>query len=135
MKLIASPAMASMLSGTSRWMTPRRCVEQDDLAVGGERVGQGGVMVIPGPHEVLEDQRLRPGTPNRRYAKRIPPASTNWVGAVYGCTAPIVSPEGSAGRRRDAGYAYDPACRIVRRYPQDDGVRLARRIRAPPTCC
>jgi hypothetical protein len=38
-------------------------VEQDDLAVGGQRVGQGGVVVIQRPHEMLEEHQRGPAWP------------------------------------------------------------------------
>jgi hypothetical protein len=48
-----------MVSGSPAGGSHPGVVEQDDLAIGGEGVAQGWVVVIQGPHEVLEKQHRR----------------------------------------------------------------------------
>jgi hypothetical protein len=67
-------------------------IEQDDLAVAGEGVAQGRVVVIQGAHEVLEQHQRRtfrhPGT---AVCEADPPRSAYWVGAVS-CVNEVMTP-------------------------------------------
>jgi hypothetical protein len=69
MKLIASRAIDGVGHGPAGGSHPG-IVEQDDLAVAGERVADGWVVVIQGAHEVLEEHQRKtfghPGTAVRR---------------------------------------------------------------------
>ena len=84
MKAMALAPICAKVSGTSPELLGHAgIVEQNDFALLGKTVGHRRVPMIHRAHEMhVEDERHVPALPKRRYAKRIPLASTYCVGAV-----------------------------------------------------
>jgi hypothetical protein len=63
---------------------PTRVVEEDDFPRRREAVGHQRVPVVHVPMKcMLKTSGAPPDLPKRRYANRIPAASTNCIGAVW----------------------------------------------------
>jgi len=81
MKLAASRAIASMVSGTAPLdeATPA-FVEQDDLPVAGEDVAYSRVVIIQGAHEVLEEHQRKTSGPPETAVGEADPAALGVLG-------------------------------------------------------
>jgi hypothetical protein len=107
MKLIASRAIASTVSGTGpaggRYAG---VIEQDDLAVGGEGAADSGVVVVQVAHEMVEEHQ-----------RSVPRVAETAVGEPY----PVGL--GEQGRRRvlhDLRHNASVPAAARHRYPQPD---------------